>query len=246
MKKLIINSILGLSLLSVTSCYKTDNWDAPDARVHGRIIDSYTGENLLSSQNDWGVRIWERSWEASEPTNQSLGVKQDGSYNNSKMFAGTYDMLPYGGPFWPVTDTAKNVVFDGVTEQDFTVTPYLQLLDFETSLEGDELFLSCRLKAPIRTGLPNLVEVKPFLSLTTFCGAGPNSSIDIAEYNNARIQINKSWQEEVGDAETSDVYRVGPLPVKAGYTYYVRLGANVNDANRKYNYTEIVKVDVPN
>ena len=60
-----------------------------------------------------------------------------------------------------------------------------------------------------------------------------------------RSQINKSWTEEVGNADESGVYRIGPLPVKAGYTYYVRLGANVNDANRKYNYTEIVKVEVP-
>jgi len=243
MKKLIIYSILGGSLLSVTSCLKTDNWDAPDARVHGRIIDSYTGENLLSSQNDWGIRIWERSWEATEPNNQTLAVKQDGSYNNSKWCAGTYEMLPYGGPFWPVTDTLKNVVFDGVTEQDFTVTPYLQLTDFEATLNGLELTLECRLNAPIRTGLPNLVELKPFLSLTTF--SGESNYINIPEYSDKRIQINKSWQEEVGDAETSDVYTIGPLPVKAGYTYYVRLGANVNDANRKYNYTEIVKVDVP-
>ena len=60
------------------------------------------------------------------------------------MFAGTYDMLPYGGPFWPVTDTVKNVVFGAGKsgrQQDFTVTPYLQLIDFETSLQGTDLTL---------------------------------------------------------------------------------------------------------
>ena len=241
MKK-ILYIILGLVLVSVTSCMKVDNWDEPGAQVHGRVIDSYTGENLLSSQGDWGIRIWERTWTESVPNNQSLSVKQDGSYNNSKLFVGTYDMLPYGGPFWPV-DTVKNVEFGGSTQQDFTVTPYLQLTDFEVSLNGLKLTLKCRLKAPIREGLPNLVEIKPFLSLTTFCGATNN--IDIGEYNNMRKQINRSWMEEVGDVESSDIYRVGPLPVKAGYTYYVRLGANVNDANRKYNYSEIIKVEVP-
>ncbi|MBK1438826.1 DUF5013 domain-containing protein [Parapedobacter sp. ISTM3] len=234
--------LLGVTLMSVTSCLKTDNWDAPDVRVHGRVIDSYTGENLLSSQGDWGIRIWERTWTASTPNPQSLSVKQDGSYNNSKLFAGTYDMLPYGGPFWPV-DTVKGVVLNGNTEQHFTVTPYLRLTDFEVSLNGLNLVMKCRLNAPIRVDLPNLVEIKPFLSLTTFSGA--TNFIDIPEYNNQRRQINKSWEEEVGDAETSDVYTIGPLPVKAGYTYYVRLGANVNDANRKYNYTEIIKVEVP-
>lgn len=237
-----IYTVLGVLLMAVTSCMEVDNWNEPDVRVHGRIIDSYTGENILTTQGDWGIRIWERTWTASEPTSQTLTVKQDGSYNNSKLFAGTYDMLPYGGPFWPV-DTIKNVAFNGTIEQDITVTPYLQLLGFEASLNGQELTLSCQLKASIREGLPNIVEIKPFLSLNPFCGA--SNFIDIAEYNNQRKQINKSWLEEVGDVETSDIYHIGPLPVKPGYTYYVRLGANVNDANRKYNYTEIIKIEIP-
>jgi hypothetical protein len=240
--KNIIRIALGILLLSISSCMEVDNWAEPDARVHGRIIDAYTGENLLTSQGDWGIRIWERTWTESVPTSQSLAVKQDGSYNNSKLFPGTYDMLPYGGPFWPV-DTIKNVAFKGTTEQDITVTPYLQLIGFEASRVGLKLTLTCQLRAPIRNGLPNLVEIKPFLSLNQFCGA--TNFIDIAEYNNQRKQINKPWMEEVGDVETSMTYRIGPLPVKPGYTYYVRLGANVNDANRKYNYTEIVKIEVP-
>lgn len=241
MKK-ILYLVLGVILVSVTSCMKIDNWDAPNVKVSGRIINSYTNENILSSQDEWGIRIWERTWTESVPNHQTLSVKQDGSYVNSKLFSGTYDMLPYGGPFWPV-DTVKNVKFDGDFQQDFKVTPYLQLVDFEASLNGLKLTLKCRLKAPIRQGLPNLVEIKPFLSLNTFCGA--TNYINISEYNNMRKQLNRSWAEEVGNAETSNVYRIGPMPVKAGYTYYVRLGANVNDANRKYNYSNIIKVEVP-
>ena len=234
---------LGMALLGLSSCYKKDNWDAPDAQVYGNIIDSYTGKPLLASQNDWQIRIWDRSWTGSAPVNQTIPVKQDGSYNNSKLFAGTYDMLPYGGPFWPITDTAKNVVFSkSGTQKDFTVTPYLQLVEFTTSLSGTNLTMTVRLKAPKRTGLPNIVEIKPYLSLTSF--VGESSYINIAEYNNKRIQINKPWLTEVGDIETSNVYTIGPLPVKLGYTYNVRVGANVNDANRKYNYSEIKQVEV--
>lgn len=229
-------------MLLVSSCMEIDNWDEPETRVQGQIIDSYTGENIRSSQGEWGIRIWERSWEETDANHQTLAVKQDGSYNNSKLFKGTYDMLPYGGPFWPV-DTVKDVEFSGMTEQDFEVTPYLQLIDFETSLDGLELTLSCRLRAPRREGLPNLDEIKPFLSLNSFCGA--TNYINIPEYNDHRIQINRSWMDEVGDVDESGVYEIGPLPVKAGYTYHVRLGANVNDANGNYNYTEIVEVEVP-
>jgi hypothetical protein len=178
-------------------------------------------------------------------------VKQDGSYNNNKMFAGTYDMLPFGGPFWPVTDTAKNVGFtkDGV-QQDFTVTPYLQVVDLTTSIVGTDLTLTCRLKAPKRVGLPNLTEIRPFLSLTAFVGESNN--INISEYNTntptrtSKILFkNKSWIIENGDVETSKLYTIGPLPVKSGYTYNVRLGVNVNDAFKKYNYSEIKQVIVP-
>ena len=236
---------LGMVLVSLSSCYKSDNWAAPDVQISGNIIDSYTGKPLLSSQADWSIRIWERSWKESVPVNQSIPVKQDGSYNNSKLFAGTYDMLPYGGPFWP-TDTVKNVVFGGgggKGSQDFTVTPYLQLTDFEATLSGTDLTLKIRLKAPKRVGLPNLVEIKPYLSLTSF--VGESNYINIPEYNNKRIQINKPWLTEVGDIESSKIYTIGPLPVKSGYTYNVRVGANVNDANRKYNYSEIKQIVVP-
>jgi hypothetical protein len=241
MKK-IIYIVLGVLWMSVTSCMKVDNWGEPNARVHGQIINSYTGGNLLTSQGEWDIRIWERTWKQSVPTAQSLGVMQDGSYNNNKLFAGTYDMLPYGGPFWPV-DTIRNVSFNGTTEQNFTVTPYLILDGFKPSLNGLELTLTCQLRAPIRNGLPNLLEVKPFLSLSQFCGA--TNFINLVDYTNKRVQINESWLKKYGDVETSGIITIGPLLVKAGYTYYVRLGANVNDANRKYNYTEIIKVVVP-
>ena len=83
----------------------------------------------------------------------------------------------------------------------------------------------------------------PFLSLTTFCG---NSNyINIGEYTNKKIQIRKSWASAVGTSDTSGTYTIGPLPVKAGYTYYVRVGANVNALSRRYNYSPIVKVVVP-
>jgi hypothetical protein len=235
--------VLGMTLLALSSCYKKDNWDEPTARIYGNVIDFYTQKPLLSSQADWSIRYWERSWKESVAQPRDLPVKQDGTYNNNKQFAGTYDMLPYGGPFWPVTDTAKNVAFSGEKQQDFTVTPYLQVVDLTTSVSGTNLTITCRLKAPRRTGLPNLVEVKPYLSLTEF--VGESNYININEYNSKRIQINKSWIAENGDVETSKLYTIGPLPVKSGYTYNVRVGANVNDAFRKYNYSEIKEVKVP-
>ena len=243
--------MLGVAMLSLASCQKIDNWSEPGSRLYGNVIDSYTSTNLLMDNNDWQIRIVDRTWEKMNPGTvaqyQTLAVMKDGVYNNAKLFSGTYDMLPYDGPFWPV-DTVKGVVLGKETQQDFKVTPYLQLSNFSATLVGTNLTLTCTVKAPIITGLPNLYEVKPFLSLNTFCG---NSNyINIAEYNNLRKQINRSWAAELTNlklpANTDAIsYTMGPLPVKSGYTYYVRVGANVNALSRRYNYTPIVKVVVP-
>ncbi len=243
--------LFGAALFSLASCQKIDNWSEPGARLYGNIVDSYTGTNLAMDNNDWQIRIIDRSWEKMNPGTvaqyQTLAVMKDGVYNNAKLFSGTYDMLPYDGPFWPV-DTVKGVILDKETQQDFKVTPYLQLSNFTATLVGTGLTLTCTVKAPLITGLPNLYEVKPFLSLTTFCG---NSNyINIAEYNNLRKQINRTWAAELTNlklpaATDAITYTMGPLPVKSGYTYYVRVGANVNALSRRYNYSPIVKVVVP-
>ena len=243
--KNLIYLMFGAALLSLASCQKIDNWDEPDSRIYGNVIDKYTGTNLAMDNNDWQIRIWDKTWEEKNPGTvaqyQSLAVMREGKYDNTKLFSGTYNMLPYDGPFWPA-DTVKGVVLGNETQQDFTVTPYLQVLNFNATLVGTSLTLTCTVKAPVITGLPNFYEVKGFLSLSTFCGNA--NYINIGDYNNLRKQINKTWAAEVGAADSKD-YTLGPFPVKSGYTYYVRIGANVNALSRRYNYSPILKVVVP-
>jgi hypothetical protein len=136
----------------------------------------------------------------------------------------------------------------------------LQIIDFETNLTtmtyaGETwpaLTMKCRLRAPIREGLPNLYRVQPFISLLeNFCGA--SNYININEYNNnVRFDISRSWADEMsarfgitGDTEVSGVYEIKPMPLKPGYTYYVRIGASVDILSRRFQYSPIVKIVVP-
>jgi hypothetical protein len=244
MKK-ILYLTLGAALLLLASCRKMDNWAAPGSRLYGNVIDKYTGTNLAMDNNDWQIRIWDKTWEVMNPgavaQYQSLAVKMDGSYNDTKLFPGTYNMLPYDGPFWPA-DTIKGVVLGNETQQDFTVIPYLQVTNFNATLADTLMTLTCNVKAPIITGLPNFYEVKGFISLTTFCGNA--NYINITDYNNLRKSINKTWAAEVGVADNKD-YTLGPYKLQRHYTYYVRIGANVNALSRRYNYSPILKVVVP-
>lgn len=248
MKKLLYSLLIGISAFCITSCMEIDNFAAPDAHVTGRLIDSTTGENYITDHTDSEIRIWEKSYSLN-PSPQGIPVKSDGTYNNTKLFAGTYNMLPFNGPYWPA-DTAFSVKIGGgkTTVQDFTVTPYLKIVNFKAELKGDTITMSCRLQAPLTSrggvALPQVLEVRPFLSLTQFCGAA--NRIDYYYSNNFRVNLRRTWDriDANGDGISDDTYTIR-VDVKKGYTYNVRMGASVNDTYQKYNYSEIVRISVP-
>jgi len=268
-----------------------DNWAEPNCTFTGTVIDSYTGKPLLTSQNDWQIRIWERSF-TGQPggatTYQTIPIKQDGTYQNTKLFAGTYDMLPFDGPFWTVVDTTKNVELKKTVQQDFTVTPYLVIDDFtysqvkmpeSSAWKGTPgLYVKFRVKAPLLTNqigsatnsIPNLQYVKIFLSQTTFCGNGTDSRINISDYEDngkGRVDVNQSWTNilngtwkyaqhaDMGgltaDQNTADATNhLSPefdllVPVKSGYTYYVRVGASSTILSNRFNYSPIKQISIP-
>lgn len=241
MKKFIYSLLFGTSALLMASCMEVDNFDAPDCHFYGKVIDSTTGEGIVSDRGDCHIRIWEMSYKVN-PGSQDLVIKEDGTFNNTKLFSGTYDMVPEGA-WWPA-DTIRVGIGKKAT-QNFEVTPYLKLFDFQTKLVGTTLTMSCRLDAPVKEGLPQIMEVRPFLSLNSFCGA----SNCISYYNSSTFKINvmKNW-DKIDKAEDgkSLTFTTVDLPVKPGYTYFVRMGAKVKDKFEKFNYTEIVKIEVPN
>lgn len=252
MKKLLYSLLTVSFIFYTTSCMEIDNFDAPDARVSGRLIDKTTGQNFITDHGDTHIRIWEMSF-SENPAPQGIPVQFDGTYNNEKLFAGTYDMLPQNGPYWPA-DTIRGVGIgrSGAT-QNFEVTPYLHITDFEATLEGTMLTLTCRLSAPfkemtingVNVPIPNVLEVRPFLSLTQYCGAANY----IGEYwtNDYRVNLRRPWDriDTNGDGVSEETYKI-TVPVKKGYTYNVRMGANVNYTDQKFNYSEVKRIVVPN
>lgn len=251
MKKMIKKCLALICVISITSCMKIDNFDEPDARFTGRIINKITGENILASQAECRVRIWEKSFSLN-PAYQDIPVKQDGTFNNTKLFNGTYDVVPEGA-WWPCE--IERVSIGGTITHDFEVIPYLQLFDFKVELvdNNDSLSISCRMDAPVVEGLPQILELRPYLSLNQFCGAsqcidyyvnmGNGANPDIA--NKYARKLMKNWEKipKLEDGK-SEVYSF-KVDVKPGYTYFVRCGAKVKDNLQKCNYTEIKKIDVP-
>ena len=48
-------------LLGPVSCMKIDNFEAPSAKIQGKIIDKTTGQPMLLDQGVSHIRIWEMS-----------------------------------------------------------------------------------------------------------------------------------------------------------------------------------------
>jgi len=230
----------------MASCMQIDNYDEPSSRLSGKVIDQTTGQNFIAGHGDFNIRIWETSFaDNPNPSPQDIHVRQDGTFNNERLFAATYAMQPYGGPFWP-TEREEGIELKKSLTKDFSVTPYLHNVDVTSNLVGTNLKLTCRLKAPVTQNLPRVLDIRPFVSLTEYVG----ESSAITPYNGSayQVNINTNWWDGVGDMATgqgSQVYTIPDLPLKSGRTYYVRIGARVEDTYRKYNYSDIITVTVP-
>lgn len=243
MKKILfVASILSLGILA--SCSKIDNYPAPDATFSGNVYDSITGKPFLAGQGESHIRIWEVSFK-DNPTPQDIPIKQDGTFFDSKLFSATYDMMPYGGPFWPVARDSS-IKLNKTLTRDFKVVPYLYVVDVTTQLVDTTLFLTCRLKAPRTTNLPRVLDIRPFVSLTQFV----SGAFAIPEYekDQYKVDVNSNWWDGVGDMTTgegSTTYTLPALPLRSGRTFYVRVGVRVEDTYQQYNYSDIVKIQVP-
>ena len=255
MKRTIIFSLLvGAMAFSAVSCMEIDNFDAPESRLSGRVIDRTTGEPILASQGHGRIRIWEMSYDTGDPNikpdEQEIPLKQDGTYNNQRLFAGTYDAVPLG-PWWPC-DTVMNIAVGKHTTHDFEVTPYLTLSDFDARLEGTTLYLSCRLYAPeppapyTLSDLPMIMDMRPYISRTVWCGPGNDGNMGYYGRAPYILTIGKTWANLAKEDDgKSIVLELPAIDLKAGYTYYVRMGAKVRDQFENFNLTEIKKIVVP-
>ncbi|MEO6915553.1 MAG: DUF3823 domain-containing protein, partial [Chitinophagaceae bacterium] len=125
MKKLFLNIAVVSIIVAGQSCSKKpDNYAAPAETLMGSVIDSTTGKSLQTETGSGGIRLRldELSWSAT-PTPYYFYAKQDGTFNNTKIFKGKY-RVSAEGPFVPIMQSTsdKSVTIDiaGVVTQNFT------------------------------------------------------------------------------------------------------------------------------
>ena len=243
MNKMIKGIMTASVLLAGYACSKVDNYAGPTATYQGNIIDSATGQNLLTETSGAEIEMLQTSYNAN-PDPYYIPAKQDGSFQDTRIFSGTYSVIPTQGAFWPIADTLKTQI-NGAISQNFTVVPYLEIINFKDSVNADSVVMTCNLTCPEPNGLPEVLEIWPFVNNTPMVGSGsciPNFTISDntnPSYNLATIDAN--WSAAI--AATN--YRLVVHGLVAGYTYYVRLGVRVNDSYKKYDFSPIAEVTMP-
>lgn len=176
-----IMSILALSVaaLGFTAC-EIDNYDAPNATLRGQFINKVTGNLLETSQGtgNMTLRIKEISYAHGDETvtvaEQSLNVMQDGTFQNTKLFAGTYEMWPYESCCYESTQAMQTVTLHGgkATEIEFEVTPFFEVEWVGEPWQDAEGYIRARFKF--------------------HCNPRPDESYTQAEPNMAKLFISTS------------------------------------------------------
>jgi hypothetical protein len=209
---------------------KLDNYDAPNATLTGRLIDSETKEAVpAQTPNGARIRIYEFYKNEWSPQPNDFWVKQDGSFENKAVFAGKY-RIAAEGPFAAFEPIETDI--SGTKNLDITVTPYLRLSIQATPGAGGEVTLS--------TQVSRSANASKIRTLTFVCGKTPyvdrntfvkKSDIDLASVGDDEI-ISKTYSETL-------------TGLTSGATYYARVGAIADNPGSYYNYSKVVEIKLP-
>ena len=231
MKKVNIKiSILAVFALLVCSC-EVDNYDEPSETLTGTLIDAVTGEPMQTYFNNTRIQLLMTSW-SDDVTPMYFTVKPDGTFSNTKVFAGTYTVKPVEGPFYPVE--GKSMEIKGSCSVDFEVVPYLNVSIEEITRNGTSV--TVKFKVTSEREEYDLVDARVFLNNTVLVSS--EASISSFTHVTDRAGVDYATLE-------STTYTVTIDELKSGRTYYLRVGARVDTGAKHFNYSQIKEVVIP-
>lgn len=136
MMRKILNIALLASMVAVSSC-GLDNYDAPESKVHGRVV--YNGETVGVRGTGEAVQLqlYQDGYELRNPI--PVYVAQDGTFE-AKLFDGEYKLVTRdnNGPWVNTRDTTVFTV-KGTANVDLEVTPLFTLSNVNLALSGSDL-----------------------------------------------------------------------------------------------------------
>jgi hypothetical protein len=271
MKKIVFCTLL-FTLFSFSSCdlFKLDNYDEPEETLQGEVVDAATGERVLTDQGSEGIRVrlTELSWGPNATYNPDFYCMPDGSFQNTKLFKGTYN-IRIDGPFIPLVredergvplaDETKTMDIKGITKVKIEVQPFLKI-----EWAGEPTVSNGKITAKVR--VTRAVSESDFQTRIEPMGGYSSSFLNVTD-----IQLFVSYSSSIGYrarderwsnkieysgaefnallGETVTIQSNGTIP--SGRTIFIRAAARINydtpkgSGTRRWNYNEAMEVMVP-
>lgn len=231
-KSKILLSIFCIAIVAVlVSCNKIDNYDGPDGSLTGSVIDNVTGKPIITQQPEgFRIKYEEISW-SETPIAQYFWGKANGTFNNTKLFAGKYNITPVEGAFVTPALQTIDITSGGTATVNFTVTPYISFAGVAIVKNGTNVTATFTLTKNVATTTPQSYRVfvasnTPFVG--TFDFDSSVSSGDVAITNS-----------DLGIAKVVTLDKL-----VAGKKYYIRIGARCSNPSGRYNFTEIITIQM--
>jgi Protein of unknown function (DUF3823) N-terminal domain/Domain of unknown function (DUF3823_C) len=252
MKKPLYYIALCLVIAAGTSCSKIDNYPAPSETLTGSTVDEVTGQTL---QTEIGggtrVKLVETSYSA-DPTPYYFQSMQDGTFNNTKLFAATYK-VSVEGPFVPLvqidsagnvtSDSSQTIVLKNSATLKFKVQPFLRVVWVGTPVFNADSTVTVQVKISRGTKDPNYQQ--PITSLNLYVS---NTQINDGNNNyDPRYSVIQTFTTTAqSDSLLTNTLTLttigGALPAQ---DVYFRVGTRINAGLDEYNYTTPVNVKRP-
>lgn len=271
MKKISFYTLV-LTLFSFSSCslFELDNKEVPSETLQGEVVDVETGDPVLTDQGGEGIRVrlTELSWGENPDFNPDFYCRPDGTFRNTRLFKGTYNVR-IDGPFIPlvreddrgvpVADETQTVDIHGVTNIRFEVQPFLKVEWVEPPV-----VVNGKVRAKVR--VTRGVSEEDFRAKIEPMGGYSSSFLNVTD-----IQLFVSYSSSVGYrarderwsskidytgsafnsllGQTITIESNGTIP--PGRVVFVRAAARINydtpkgSGIRRWNYNEARQVLIP-
>jgi len=224
---LVLYSILALSALS--AC-KLDNFEKPAAGLSGRFIDAETKE-LVQQDIIRGTQIEIKEHGYDPVSSQFLIVKNDGTYENSMLFANTYTIQPVRGNFIAVDP--QDFKISGQAKLDFEVIPYIRIKEANIVKTGTKIIATFKLQQNL---INNIKKIGLYAHVDSRVGE-PMRQVAAERELNAVSDPAEVYTLEIDLPSNNSI-------LKPGNQYYFRIGALMDAPEAKLNYAAAVRIGI--
>lgn len=245
MKKVIYYISCLMLLFTANACVEIDNYDEPEEAIFGKVVDKNSGRPVYTEVGDGGIRLklLELSW-SDNPTPYYTTVKQDGTYQNTKIFKGHYNIEALGA-FVPMyqrdgngnvtKDERKVLDIEGTVELNFEVEPFLTVEWVGEPTTNADGTISAQVK--ITRGTTNADYQQELSDVWLFV----NSSSTYVGENNKDDRYSRHLEGDDAKNAIGQTITVTTPKLPTDRAYYLRAGARINkeiDGRKRYNYNE--------